>query len=401
MENQDLRLSESELIFTIATTFSFTIKEEDSCMSRSSSSDESDELSSDEEEDTEILYAILMVQNTRGVTIPTEKLSDYIERVVPGYLPQQFKEHFRMFPETYNMILHLIGPALSQTTIGRKQIDPGKQLLITLWFLATPDSYRSIHVQFGVGKATAFRAVRRITYALHCLAPRFIQWPKGETVRCTINEFSKIKNFPNVIGALDGSHIKIRAPKEDAASYICRKQFHAIHLQAVCNAKCVFTHCYAGHVGSVHDARVFRNSTLAHYIEVPNEYFPFDTHIVADAAYPIHPHVMVPFRDNGHLTIFQTNYNTRLSSTRMAIERAFGLLKVRFRILLDCLPLTDVKKIPQVILACCVLHNICMLRNDEFPVVIYPEENAVPDVIRAEAELGNIKRNRIMYDLRM
>lgn len=112
---------------------------------------------------------------------------------------------------------------------------------------------RSIHVQFGVGKATAFRAVRRITYALHCLAPRFIQWPKGETVRCTINEFSKIKNFPNVIGALDGSHIKIRAPKEDAASYICRKQFHAIHLQAVCNKKCVFTHCYAGHVDSVHE----------------------------------------------------------------------------------------------------------------------------------------------------
>lgn len=48
----------------------------------------------------------------------------------------------RMFPETYNMILHLIGPALSQTTAGRKQIDPGKQLLIALWFLATPDSYR-------------------------------------------------------------------------------------------------------------------------------------------------------------------------------------------------------------------------------------------------------------------
>jgi len=48
-----------------------------------------------------------------------------------------------MFPETYEIILHLIGPALCQTnTIGRKQIHPGKQLLITLWFLATPDSYR-------------------------------------------------------------------------------------------------------------------------------------------------------------------------------------------------------------------------------------------------------------------
>lgn len=46
-----------------------------------------------------------------------------------------------MFPETYEMILHLIGPALCQTNItGRKQIHPGKQL-IALWFLAIPDSY--------------------------------------------------------------------------------------------------------------------------------------------------------------------------------------------------------------------------------------------------------------------
>ncbi|XP_018364610.1 PREDICTED: putative nuclease HARBI1 [Trachymyrmex cornetzi] len=285
--------------------------------------------------------------------------------------------------------------------MGRKSIHPGKQLLITLWFLATPDSYRSIHVQFGVGKATAFRVIRRVTYAVHCLAPRFIQWPKGEVLNRTIEEFSKTRGFPNVIGALDGSYIKIRAKTKDAASYICRKQFHAIHLQAVCDAKRLFTHCYAGPVGSVHDSRVFRNSPLAHYIEAPNEYFPLDTHIVADSAYAIHPYVMVPFRDNGHLTARQKNFNFCLSSTRIRIEQAFAALKIRFRILLDCLPLTDIKKIPETILACCTLHNICILQNDEFPVAIYSNaENAVPD-IEAGVELGNIKRNRIMYELRM
>jgi len=58
-----------------------------------------------------------------------------------------------------------------------------------------------------------------------------------------------------------------------------------------------FTHCCVGHVSSVHDAKVFQTSALANYIEAPNEYFPFDTHIVANAAYAIHPYVMVPFRD--------------------------------------------------------------------------------------------------------
>lgn len=48
----------------------------------------------------------------------------------------------------------------------------------------------------------------------------------------------------------------------------------------------------------------------------------------------------------------------------MAIERAFALLKIRFRILLNCLPLLGIKHIPEFIIACCVLHNICILKND-------------------------------------
>lgn len=87
-----------------------------------------------------------------------------------------------------------------------------------------------MHVQFGVAKSIVFTVVRRVTYALHCLAPRFICWPRGEQLQSTIEDFSNVRGFPNVIGALDGTHIKIRAPKNDHMSYICRKQFHAIQL---------------------------------------------------------------------------------------------------------------------------------------------------------------------------
>ncbi|KAJ8928489.1 hypothetical protein NQ314_018959 [Rhamnusium bicolor] len=184
----------------------------------------------------------------------------------------------------------------------------------------------------------------------------------------------------------------MEAPKEDAASYVNRKGVHSIILQDVCNSRSLFTHCYAGHVGSVHDARVFRNSPVAHFIELA-EYFPKDSHIIGVAAYPIHPHVMVPFRDNGDLTLRQKNYNYCLSSTRMAIERAFGLLKMRFRILLDCLPLVDVNKIPEFIIACCVLHNICILKNDLMNVVVHRENEQIQPIIPAiNVHLGNEKK---------
>lgn len=43
------------------------------------------------------------------------------------------------------MILRLLRPALNAiNACGRKQISSEKQLMITLWFMATPDSYRYV-----------------------------------------------------------------------------------------------------------------------------------------------------------------------------------------------------------------------------------------------------------------
>lgn len=84
--------------------------------------------------------------------------------------------------------------------------------------------------------------------------------------------------------------------------HIYRKSFHSINVQIVCDLFGFFTRVYARQVGSVHDSRVFRNSAVACFIDMPEEYFPNELHIIGDAAYGIHPHIMVPFRNNGHLT---------------------------------------------------------------------------------------------------
>lgn len=68
--------------------------EEDLSSSSNDDSSESD-FSSDEETEISIMYSILMMAETRGEINPPEKLTDYVERVVPGYSRQVFKEHFR------------------------------------------------------------------------------------------------------------------------------------------------------------------------------------------------------------------------------------------------------------------------------------------------------------------
>jgi len=55
----------------------------------------------------------------------------------------------------------------------------------------------------------------------------------------------------------------------------------------------------------------------------------------------------------------ENNFNYILSQTRQTVERAFALLKGRFR-RLKYLDMSRIDLIPATILACCVLHNICL-----------------------------------------
>ncbi|GAB1867408.1 Putative nuclease HARBI1 [Camponotus japonicus] len=330
-------------------------------------------------------------------------LHDYVERILPSYTDVQFKSHFRIKRTTFHYILHIIKPSLLKSGSGRKTISPEKQFLVAIWKMVTPDSYRSICEKFNVGRASALRAVRRVSKAIAKLSPLFITWPKGNRAQEVMMGFSLASAFPEIIGAIDGTHINIKAPHVYPESYVNRKGHHSIQLQAVCDHERRFIHCLAGHVGSVHDQRVFRLSEVHNYLEDP-EKFPNNSHLLGDAAYSLHEHLMTPYRDNGHLTNKQKNYNFCHSSSRIVIERAFGLLKGRFRSLLSLLDMERVDLIPEFIIACCVLHNICLLHNDDFPVETnFPVENN-DDVLRNPTKgnnAGYTKRNVICDNLPM
>lgn len=226
--------------------------------------------------------------------------------------------------------------------------------------------------------------------------------------------------FPKTIGCIDGCYIPIPLPKEHSEAYICRKNFPCIilqvcntvtednkfnifSLQAVCDHRLLFTHCYAGEVGSQHDAKVLKNSEVWTYMhEQTEEMFPDDTHILGDKAYPCLPKLITPYKENGHLTHQQRHFNYMLSSTRSTIERAFGLLKKRFR-RLKYLDVRSLQWIPKYIIASCVLHNICILQEDimELNIVLVEDledeaeiaEGAIAAV--AERQLGHAKRNHL------
>ena len=74
-----------------------------------------------------------------------------------------------------------------------------------LWHLATGDSYRSCASVFGMGKSTAI-VVKQFLRAMRNHKDRFIKFPYTKEVKQKMEEFKCLSKFPNVVGAIDGSH---------------------------------------------------------------------------------------------------------------------------------------------------------------------------------------------------
>ena len=88
--------------------------------------------------------------------------------------------------------------------------------------------------------------------------------------------------------------------------------------------------------------------------------------LVGDVAYPCRPWMLAPYK--GHkdrLSREEYHWNFVQSSTRMCVERAFGMLKGRWRILLKRVDV-HLKNVPDLVLTCLVLHNMCIIFGDTF-----------------------------------
>jgi hypothetical protein len=146
----------------------------------------------------------------------------------------------------------------------------------------------------------------------------------------------------------------------------------------VCTSQLYFTDIYVGWPGSVNDARVWRNSPLYHKMLQNPESLPPNTHLIGDKTYPLDTFLMVPFKDNGHLTESQKRYNKVLSKTRILIEQAFGHLKNAFRCL-QFLNRIKIENLKYVIMSACILHNIRVARNIPFENIEIPIADALDE----------------------
>ncbi|XP_078594731.1 uncharacterized protein LOC144872428 [Branchiostoma floridae x Branchiostoma japonicum] len=308
------------------------------------------------------------------------------QKFVQGTLcDAEFYKRFRMTRDTFQMICDKLNPVLEKSdTRMRLAIPTKKRLAICIYWLASGDLMRSVADLFGVSEGSVSLIVHKVCDAINEVLFRdYLSFPTGQKLKETIQGYKERWGFPQCAGAIDGSHIPIKAPSKNPNDFYNRKGFYSVILQGVVDHMSRFTMIDIGMPGSVHDARVLRESNVFDRGEsgtlLPQE-FAQDINgvtvpavLLGDAAYPTLPWLMKPYPDNGALTREKFDFNYRQSRARMTVECAFGRLKGRWRCLTKRLDVL-LDNVPDIVGACCVLHNICEVHKDEDFEIQFPVE---------------------------
>ncbi|XP_054591109.2 uncharacterized protein [Nothobranchius furzeri] len=362
-----------------------------------------------------ILMAILEGSSRRRAIWSLNRCSDWWDNYVPRYTDAQWLQHFRMSEETFMFLCNKLRPALQQKyTFFRECVPLRKIVAIALWKFATGSDYRPISVLFGVGISTVAKCVKDFCAAAEALLlPELIHLPDEGKFREIASYFESRWGLSQCVGAIDGSHIPIIAPRNFHTDYFNRKGWHSLILQAVVDGKGLFWNVFAGLPGSMHDTRVLRLSSIwdlasrgnlfpDHSIQIAGVDFGYC--ILGESAYPLQDWLLKPFTDTGRLTEQQLLYNKKFSRARVVVENAFGRLKGRWRCLLkrnDC----DVSLVRSMILTCCALHNLCESHGEHYDNVWtteteYPEPVAAPPPPQNTGDVGGrAKRDALMMHL--
>ncbi|XP_027228690.2 putative nuclease HARBI1 [Penaeus vannamei] len=307
-----------------------------------------------------------------------------------GKSDYEFFHNMRVTKKTFDYILTIIKEQYTAVYRGGfVPLDPKSALCICLWYLGSKSTYKNIGEIFGIAPSTVFECVQKVVNILCKSTDIFIKWPRDDEITEKEEGFKSIAGIPGVIGAIGKCHIEIRNPSDAHPKYMNKASTHSLLLVAVCDVNKKFMYMHAGIPGSTPEEDVFKSVSLYDkIIDEPHSLFPsMHYHLVGDPAFGLSKYLLVPFTSKENLTAMEESYNAKLVKTLYVIENAFYFLKERFPRMkyVD----SDVKRIPQIIKACCVLHNITADVPEEEAFLL--NENSIdpfnyPEVIQMEAD---------------
>ena len=150
-----------------------------------------------------------------------------------------YRNYLRITPDLFQEMVEKLSPRLRKlSTFMREPLQVGLKLAVTLRFLATGNSYKSLQYSFRVETSTICTFIPEVCKAIIAVyMEEVLHCPKTEKEWKEVAAgFTSRWNYHNCLGAVDGKHIAMKKPPNAGSYYYNYKGFHSIVLMAVADA---------------------------------------------------------------------------------------------------------------------------------------------------------------------
>nr|XP_043637030.1 protein ANTAGONIST OF LIKE HETEROCHROMATIN PROTEIN 1 [Erigeron canadensis] len=284
-----------------------------------------------------------------------------------------FKYFFRVSKKTFEYICSLVRenlisrPPSGLINIEGRLLSVEKQVAIALRRLASGESQVSVGGSFGVGQSTVSQVTWRFIEAMEERSRHHLKWPNDDELLKIKSEFEKSFNLPNCCGAIDATHIVMTLPSVQTSDDWCDEvKNYSMLVQGIVDDKSRFLDIVTGWPGGMTIPKLLKFSGFYKLSEKgerlngkpmslsnTSEIREF---IVGGANYPLLPWLITPYRESESDAM--SGFNMVHEAARSLAVKAFSQVKGSWRILNKVMWRPDKKKLPSIIVVCCLLHNI-------------------------------------------
>ena len=191
-----------------------------------------------------------------------------------------FREMFRMDVSDFENVLAKISDVIEpkERLGGTEPIKSDERLGLTLRFLATGETFRSLSFQFRISLHAVSYIVKGCCDAIvERMSSEFLKVPSSDAEWLQISKkFEEIWNYPHALGAIDGKHVGIQKPKNGGSFYYNYKHTHSVILMAIAGPEYECLYADVGSNGRVNDSGVWNKTSLLRGIEDGSFKLPAD-----------------------------------------------------------------------------------------------------------------------------
>ena len=299
------------------------------------------------------------------------------ESAVSTNLMDTFRSRFRMTEAMFEALLQDVMELTSfskrkpaDESASKEQVaeqlpmSPSSMLMLTLRFLGCQQPAEQLATELNVSEEVFSQVLHETMEALYDLLQYYVLWPDASQVADSCGKFQDMCGLQGVLGIIDALHIQVKAPAEHTDYYTNQQKETTVVLQTVCDHQLRFLHCCTGWPGSMDERTVLKDSDLHTDVrEQSDTYFPSNSYLAGDDAYPLTSWLLTPFSENSDLNTAEQQFNSALKLLLQNNLMVYSLLLKRFP-RLEHVEMRDMQSMVVTILVCCALHNFCVDRGD-------------------------------------